>query len=662
MQPNTATTTVGNMFERSAIRLSHLYPTYEVIVIGTETTINIYSDVPRGAESFDVRGSRGVDVFIVYNSRTVRKPMKDEKWPLDKGVKVRMSVSEISKSKNDVKVKVSYYGAHGKDLLRSAMVYVTAVAVSLDVDVNRVGAVTRGVCRKDTWTWGPGGKGAIVLVNCDRDRSDSGVSDNMDAGEPNPSDVKDMSPMSLTAEGPVEIFVDHKVILEVSSSDSKKLRVYRKGKLGYKHVLGAGKVAYEVPRKNRDDMSFFVEGLQFPDVNFPGLLNITLRFQRITDWMDVFIEKVTFRVAPWIMTPNTQKPIEVFVCNVKTNDDFVKSLSEFVKKSRAPLTVCQYKDNQGDRWIQDEMEFGYTEAPHKKLPVVFDSPRDRGLKNFPCKQVLGPDFGYVTREVAETSTLDAFGNLEVSPPVTADGKDYPLGRILYGGSLTKSGEQMTEVVTQFLNAQLVQSPIRLFSTWLLVGHIDEFMSFVPANDKKGFRLLLASPRACLELFSQKQKEGHGKAIMFEGAKSDHYTIDEILADKSLKRASEFSQDCIDTNRKILKKKLGLTDAEIIDIPQLYTYDMSNEQVEGYFPNMVNMLVLGNHLAIPKPFGPRIGGQCCLEARARSLLEPLGLSCTFLDDFSTYHKNCGDIHCGTNVVRKPFDFKWWECEP
>lgn len=34
------------------------------------------------------------------------------------------------------------------------------------------------------------------------------------------------------------------------------------------------------------------------------------------------------------------------------------------------------------------MEFGYTEAPHKAFPVVFDSPRNRGLKDFPYKRIL----------------------------------------------------------------------------------------------------------------------------------------------------------------------------------------------------------------------------------------------------------------------------------
>ncbi|PIO23192.1 hypothetical protein AB205_0038940, partial [Aquarana catesbeiana] len=138
--------------------------------------------------------------------------------------------------------------------------------------------------------------------------------------------------------------------------------------------------------------------------------------------------------------------------------------------------------------MQDEMEFGYTEAPHKRFPVVLDSPRDRGLKDFPQKKVLGPDFGYVTRKANpdEIGSLDAFGNLEVSPPVTVNGKCYPLGRILYGGSLTDPALQMNKTVTDFLKGQ------------------------------QGFRLVLASPRVCLDLFREKQKEGFGDAVMFEG--------------------------------------------------------------------------------------------------------------------------------------------------
>ena len=75
-----------------------------------------------------------------------------------------------------------------------------------------------------------------------------------------------------------------------------------------------------------------------------------------------------------------------------------------------------------------------------------------------------------------------------------------------------------------------------------------------------------------------------------------------------------------------------------------------------------MVVLGKHLGIPKPFGPIIHGRCCLEEKVRALLEPLGLHCTFIDDFFSYHKLLGDVHCGTNVRRQPFSSKWWHMLP
>ena len=40
------------------------------------------------------------------------------------------------------------------------------------------------------------------------------------------------------------------------------------------------------------------------------------------------------------------------------------------------------------------------------------------------------------------------------------------------------------MVRDFLHAQRVQPPVELFVDWLAVGHVDEFLSFVPAPDGK----------------------------------------------------------------------------------------------------------------------------------------------------------------------------------
>lgn len=47
-----------------------------------------------------------------------------------------------------------------------------------------------------------------------------------DAGVPLSSDLKDMSPMVLTCNGPDKLFDNHKLVLNVSHSDSKRVGVF----------------------------------------------------------------------------------------------------------------------------------------------------------------------------------------------------------------------------------------------------------------------------------------------------------------------------------------------------------------------------------------------------------------------------------------------------
>ncbi|NXP68077.1 PADI2 deiminase, partial [Chloropsis cyanopogon] len=285
----------------------------------------------------------------------------------------------------------------------------------------------------------------------------------------------------------------------------------------------------------------------------------------------------------------------------------------------------------------------------------------------------GPDFGYVHKEplFEAVASLDSFGNVEVSPPVSVAGKEYPLGRILIGSSFPASaGRRMTRLVRDFLHAQRVQAPVELYSDWLAVGNVNEFVTFVPTSDKKRFRMLLASPAACYRLFREKQKEGQGEATMFKGkgtalgysgTDTKRVTINKVLSNDVLAQQNQYVQRCIDWNRDILKKELGLLEEDIIDLPALFKLDKQGKAVP-YFPNTVPMIVLARDLGIPKPFGPVAGGECCLERRIRALLEPLGLCCRFLEDVASYHGSLGEVRCGTSVQRRPFAFKWWHFTP
>ncbi|XP_058017445.1 protein-arginine deiminase type-1-like [Ahaetulla prasina] len=685
------------MNKQRVVHVSTKQPSYAVCVLGTEISLDIKSSMPRGATSFEARGTGGLQVYVTYDPRLLPKPEGSKRWPLDADTEVIVSLKALSSAVNDNKVRVSYYDRTRHTPIAEAWVYITCIgprstplknvsilqrdivdsgfilALSLDADSRRTGTVQSYATNKTKWTWGPDGEGAVLLVNCDRDGPSYGNVDHAYPYVRSHADLQDLSLVILNINSPTGIFYNHKLILHISMFDAAKVRVFHAAEntsvSHYENILGSDKLSYTVqPTDGRGQHTFYVEGLAFPDGDFNGLvsLNATLLEQTssTSPATPVFTDMVVFHVAPWLMTPNTQRPLEIFVCSIEqgihSNGKFLEAIKLLARKANCKLTICPEVENRGDRWIQDEMEFGYVDAPHQSFPVVFDSPRNRGLKEFPFKKILGPDFGYVTREPknGRVSSLDSFGNLDVSPPVSVKGRNYSLGRILIGSSFPGSGNRkMTKIVRDFLYAQKVQAPVELYSDWLTVGHVDEFLSFVPAPGKKGFRLLLASPLACLKLFEEKQREGYGKAALFEGLRRvGKITLDEILMDRNLRQDSKYVQSCIDWNRSILKRELGLTERDIVDIPQLFTLEGST--ATALFPDMVNMLVLGEHLGIPKPYGPIIHGQCCLEVKVRSLLEPLGLSCMFIDDFFSYHVLSGEVHCGTNVLREPFSFRWW----
>lgn len=63
---------------------------------------------------------------------------------------------------------------------------------------------------------------------------------------------------------------------------------------------------------------------------------------------------------------------------------------------------------------QDELEFGYIDAPHKSFPVVFDSPRNRGLRDFALKKILV--CGQVHRDGMGKLRGQAFGGSSPGSP------------------------------------------------------------------------------------------------------------------------------------------------------------------------------------------------------------------------------------------------------
>jgi protein-arginine deiminase len=537
----------------------------------------------------------------------------------------------------------------------------TFVSISLDADVDRDGKIDLADNRKTSWAWGPDGHGAVLLVNCDRDVAGSrfGWRDRLNDRRDGPLDLEDLTKLAVNIQGPPNLPPGYEIRLSLTEAAAAKIRIFSLEPGFKRQLVGPGEdkkvISYRV-----GSTLLGVEGLQYPDFGFSGLISVRLILTY--GGVPVASDAVLLRVAPWIANSSLGVPKVVYVAVLADNESFRSELRVVVEKAGATLLEVAPGLHLGDRWLQDEIEIGYSQSPTQTFPVVLDGPRNRELDDFAERALLGPNFGWVGRgdEVPRRDSLNSFGNLDCTPPLPG----YPLGRVIIGGpGLSDSPRHMSKVVTDFLWAQKIQDPLELFSSWLNVGHVDEFICFVPSSDSQyGFKLLLSSPRRAFFILDVLVERGHGaEKILVDRKGSDGVLIEATIEDTAnnaeFRADNQTFQRNIDWNRAELKKAIGISEADIIDLPVLYK--MGNVGADAWTGNVVNMVVLGKHLAMPKPFGPVVAGSCMFEREVKRLLEPHGLSCHFLDTWYTYHNQLGGAHCGTNVLREPLSSAWWD---
>jgi protein-arginine deiminase len=636
----------------------------EVLVVGQPLQISLKNIAP--AEDAIVRFKIQGEVEVYASTNQLISPQTS--IPIHQITEISLLAKTFSDEINDRSVEITFEDATGRQL-KQVLVKLTCLRVCLDVDADRDGIIEENHPHKGDWQWGVNGHGAVLLVNTDRDFVHAdGQQDDQDSYINGLLDMKDLSFMIVRRAGLKDLPYGCELYLSVNKDIAQRIRIYDElDSKGYE-LIGHHRTKAKLRDTDRD-IILAIEGLSYPDFDFDGLVEITLSLEK--NQKPVYSDRVVFRIAPWMMTPNTLAPITVYVSRLSKgkNKEFIAELRKVVGKANAQIDPVPFEFHQDDPWMRDEIEIGYTQAPGHFIHVVLDSPRDRGLIHFAQRKLIGTDFGYVVRKTRHSATkLDSFGNLEVSPPVTAKGVNYPFGRLIFGGTrpeIMQKPRRMLKVVRDFLYAQKIQAPLEIFSDWLSVGHIDEFMTFVPAPTAKGFKLLLASTQKCYELLTRLRNEGHSELLLRQGKrlynKPADISVKDILEDEALSRDNQSYQAHINWNREVLKQELGLDEEYIIDIPALFQDD-GDGRAETFFPNMVNMIVLQQHLAIPQPFGPKVNDQCQFEAYVRGILEPLGLVCHFIDDWEPYFRGGGEIHCGTNTRRQPFTQKWWEIEP
>jgi Protein-arginine deiminase (PAD) len=405
-------------------------------------------------------------------------------------------------------------------------------------------------------------------------------------------------------------------------------------------------------------------------------------------------EVALFTIAPFILLCGIQPATRVFVVNAVDlstakgvfagNHNFIFDLAEACQavfgapavtlppNEAAPFTPstpadtgpfylidgAKFPDNSpgntlgfADPWAQDEMEIGYCFAPHASMHVVLHCKRSRGLDAWIHAELPGPGMGIFDGLHASGPSSDAVhygGNLEATPPVPvatpalsagATGpavkahRPAPFGKILLGDFGTR---KVDGDYRNFLIAQHIQPALPVDTSWLDVGHVDEFISFVPDSSPKGFKMLFGSVKAMNVLLKEASKVpiSNGRTHFHRGKWTDGLKktgYDETSVEDLLTNAKTFN-DRVRNEKLIpiyqrLQAGLHLAESDIVHVPTYFTPPatpkpkLSDTPTVAQTVGMVNMLVLGSHLMIPKPFGPRMqlaDAQAVLERAFKQL--------------------------------------------
>jgi protein-arginine deiminase len=441
-------------------------------------------------------------------------------------------------------------------------------------------------------------------------------------------------------------------------------------------------------------------------------------------------DAVTLRVAPLLTHHHLQNTQQVMVTEVqgegtysRLQQKFVAELGKEVKKAGITAPLVKFK-KYADPWAQDFVEPAYVSMTgpggqrHVMRVMLRSAQPDRDAGRELFEKVRGRDVGVVQvtdRAEPDDWSLNSMGNLETIPPYAHGGRSFPAGRIIMG-ERKDSGARPSKVVRTMLKSQGLQDPLLLDTSWLGVGHVDEFVQFLPADTPRGWRLGVADPQAGLKLLRDAKRDGHGKTKMFsvpgrKDAPAPKETIDQALASKHLVADNEMAARRIAANLEILKRETGVTDAEIVRVPALYTRDSEALTAEGqeipvprltrmgggsdlvdslgehgqqkwlaenpagaraaapkaratvmtsaYVPGAVNGVLLArDRYLAPRQWGPVIGGKDIFTQAVTAAYQRVGLKVSYIDDWYTYHLGMGEVHCGTNTLRDA-SAAWWQ---
>ncbi|POR36277.1 Protein-arginine deiminase type-1 [Tolypocladium paradoxum] len=499
---------------------------------------------------------------------------------------------------------------------------------------------------------------------------------------------------------------------------AERVRIFRKQDDGWVHVDSN----YTFPA--RDLKAGLDLGIDARDVRRPGVWDgrVTVQFS-IRDGEQTANDSVALRVAPVLTHHHLQLASQVLVVGSRARDPqskFVQDLRANVKKAGITKPVFQldpvFQFYGDDIWAQDFFEPGYTSIPGPEGPIMLrvmirstQSDRRAGRQVF---SKLRSDTVGAVQYLKEGygATMESTGNLETIPPHTHNGKSYPAGRTVMG-----SIDGTRPYMVNFLNAQEVQATVEIDTTWLMVGHVDEFMQFLPAENPRGWVMVVCDPIAGLEILKKAKAAGLGstKALSRPSFPTDVAaerggclpgdTIDDVLNRGNLTSnftsIQTYTAEKIRMNINIIKRETGIGDDEVIRVPALFytadldcprnksktaNADLGNKdiivqaggsngrakmmrrrkrgtetvEVSAFYPGTVNGVVLSNtQVLAPNPWGPVVNGKDIIAEAVSEAYRRVNYTVVYQDDWFSHHTEGGEVHCGTNTIRDP-STPWW----
>jgi protein-arginine deiminase len=376
--------------------------------------------------------------------------------------------------------------------------------------------------------------------------------------------------------------------------------------------------------------------------------------------------EVRFRVAPFLLASAVDPVEEVVVLGNSPTAGFVKALEPILQQIGVPERTIRVgvAESEYDLWPQDALEIGRICVPSAQgvrqivavLPGIRakqdwldPAPLDRAARS--AFEEQGAIIADVAIPRAGTRWIDWYGNLEVSPPVKSrDGREFPLGRVLTGRQIELS---LHPDLLAFLEAQRAQTPPLVVDTsWLGIGHVDEVVSFIPANTRPGFRVLLPSTSLARVILEEAITQGCSQQIAFAGHQGQ-MTAEALLEEIALSEENLRIRGILDETKHHLCEGLCVDESDFVELPALF-----NEGV-AVIPNCINSLIINGHAVVPDPLGPLVNGEDAFARVISSALSAHGIQVHFLDVWETFHWLGGEIHCGTNTVRRISEPMWWK---